>query len=209
MRPALLLDRDGILNRDIGYPHRIADIALMPGAVALCRAGMRRGLALVIVTNQAGIGRGLYTEDAFHALTRWMLGVLARKGVAVTGVEYCPFHPTAGLGPYRIDSPRRKPAPGMILDAASRHGLDLPASILVGDRATDVRAARAAGVGAALLVPASVAEAAAAPGGTVVLPSVRAAARWVAGGGAGCRPAPASATAPPVALRATPDERRR
>lgn len=168
-RPALFLDRDGVINEDTGYVHRIADFRFRSGIFEACAAAQDRGLALVVVTNQAGIGRGYYTEAEFQALTAWMLDRFAERGIRFAGVEHCPDHPTHGIGPYRQDNPRRKPGPGMILDAAAAHGLDLGASLMLGDRATDMQAGRAAGVGTLLLLPAESAEAAAAPGGTLVL----------------------------------------
>ena len=168
-RPALFLDRDGVINHDTGYVHRIADFHFRAGIFEACAAAQSRGLALVVVTNQAGIGRGYYTEADFQALTAWMLDRFAAHGIRLAGVEHCPDHPTHGLGPYRRDNPRRKPGPGMILDAAAAHRLDLAASVMLGDRATDMQAGRAAGVGTLLLLPAETGEAAAAPAGSRVL----------------------------------------
>ncbi|MBD0275028.1 MAG: HAD family hydrolase, partial [Acetobacteraceae bacterium] len=140
-RGALFLDRDGVVNLDTGYVHRREDFVFRPGIFALCRAAAGRGLALVVVTNHAGIGRGLFTEADFQGLTAWMLGEFAARGIRILGVEHCPDHPTHGIGPYRRDTPRRKPGPGMILDACAAHGLDPTASAMVGDRATDMMAA--------------------------------------------------------------------
>jgi len=170
LRRALFLDRDGVINHDIGYCHRPEDFVFHDGIFDLCAAAVARGMALVVVTNQAGIGRGYYTEADFLALTRWMEMIFAAHGIALTGVEFCPDHPTHGIGPYRRANPRRKPGPGMIVDACARHRIDPAASVMLGDRATDMQAGRAAGVGTLLLLPASPAEVAAAPAGTVVLP---------------------------------------
>lgn len=180
MRPALFLDRDGVVNVDHGYVYRIDQVDFLPGIFALGRAAVARGMALVVVTNQSGIGRGLYTEAAFHGLMGWMRDEFARQGAPILAVEFCPDHPEHGLGAYRRDSARRKPGPGMLLDAAAAHALDLAASVLVGDRATDVLAGARAGVGTRVLVTADRAEAALAPAGTLVLPSVLAAADWLA-----------------------------
>jgi D-glycero-D-manno-heptose 1,7-bisphosphate phosphatase len=169
MRGALFLDRDGIVNLDTGYVHRPADFVFRPGIFALCAAARARGLALVVATNQAGIGRGYYTEADFHALTRWMLARFAAVGIGFDAVEYCPDHPTHGMGPYRRDNPRRKPGPGMILDACAALGLDPARSAMLGDRATDMQAALAAGVARRLLLPADAGERHAAPEGCVIL----------------------------------------
>jgi len=168
-RPALFLDRDGIINHDSGYTHRIEDFVFRDGIFDLCAAAQARGMALVVVTNQAGIGRGYYTEDDFRTLTDWMLARFAEHGIAIAGVEHCPHHPTQGVGAYRRDCARRKPGPGMILDASRTHGLDPALSVMVGDKASDMQAALAAGVGMRILLTDSPAESAAAPPGTLVL----------------------------------------
>jgi len=170
LRPALFLDRDGVINHDTGYTHRIEDFRFRDGIFDICRTAQARGFVLVVVTNQAGVGRGYYTEEQFQTLTAWMLNRFAEQDVSFTAVEHCPDHPTAGIGPYRRESPRRKPGPGMILDAAVAHGLDLPRSVMIGDRASDMQAAQAAGVGRWILLTSAPGESAAAPPGTLVLP---------------------------------------
>jgi D-glycero-D-manno-heptose 1,7-bisphosphate phosphatase len=170
LRPALFLDRDGVINHDTGYTHRIEDFVFRDSIFDLCRAAQAKGFALVVVTNQAGIGRGYYTEAQFQTLTAWMLERFAEQGIAFAGIEHCPDHPTHGIGPFRRDTPRRKPGPGMILDAAAAHGLDLPRSAMIGDRASDMQAAQAAGVGLRILLSSTPAEIAAAPPGTHILP---------------------------------------
>lgn len=170
-RPALFLDRDGVINHDdTGYTHRIAEFRFRDGIFALCGAAQARGMGLVIVTNQAGIGRGYYAEADFQALTAWMLDRFAERGIRFLAVEHCPDHPVHGIGAYRRDTPRRKPGPGMILDASAAHGLDPARSAMVGDRATDMQAALAAGVATRILLAATPQEAAAAPPGTILLP---------------------------------------
>jgi D-glycero-D-manno-heptose 1,7-bisphosphate phosphatase len=170
LRPALFLDRDGVINHDTGYAYRIADFVFRDGIFDLCRMAQARGFALVVVTNQAGIGRGYYTEAQFQTLTAWMLERFAAQGIAFAGVEHCPDHPTHGIGAFRRDTPRRKPGPGMILDAAVAHGLDLARSAMIGDRASDMHAAVAAGVPLRILLSSTPEEIAAAPPGTHLLP---------------------------------------
>ncbi len=169
-RPALFLDRDGVINHDDGYTHRIEEFRFREGIFTLCAHAQSLGYALIIVTNQAGIGRGYYSEADFARLTNWMLQRFAEKGIHIAGVEHCPDHPVHGIGAYRRENPRRKPGPGMLLDAAATHGLDLGRSVMVGDRASDIRAALAAGIPLRILLCNDAAEIAAAPPDTQVLP---------------------------------------
>lgn len=144
---ALFLDRDGVINVDHGYVYRAQDFEFMPGIFELARTARALGLRLVVVTNQAGIGRGLYGEADFERLTAWMRDRFADEGAPIDAVYHCPTHPTAGIGAYRVESPRRKPNPGMFLEARDALGLDLGASILLGDKPSDIDAGLAAGVG--------------------------------------------------------------
>ena len=110
------------------------------------------GMPIVVVTNQSGIARGFYTEEQFAELTAWMRARFAAEGAPLAAVYHCPYHPDAALARYRCSHPWRKPAPGMILAARDELGLDLVKSTLVGDQWSDIAAARAAGVGRAVLV---------------------------------------------------------
>ncbi len=175
---ALFLDRDGVVNRDRGYVHRIADFEFVAPVFELCRLARARGYALVIVTNQSGIARGLYGEAEYRALTEWMLGRFRAEGVDIAAVYHCPYHPTEGVGEYRREHPWRKPAPGMLLEAARVHDLDLARSILIGDKDSDIAAARAAGVGTAILIAPARPPAAAGGGPSLVLDSLAAALAW-------------------------------
>jgi D-glycero-D-manno-heptose 1,7-bisphosphate phosphatase len=148
---ALFLDRDGVINHDDGYTHRWEQFVFVDGIFALARAAHARGYALVVVTNQAGIGRGLYTEADFHALTARMCARFAEEGAPIARVYFDPTHPEHGIGAYRCVSPMRKPAPGMLLAARDELGVSLSASVLVGDKPSDIEAGRRAGVRAALL----------------------------------------------------------
>lgn len=151
-RPALFLDRDGVVNEDLVHVHRREDFRFIDGVFDLAGAARARGHAVVIVTNQAGIGRGLYSESQFQALMDWVRGEFAARDAAIDAVYHCPFHPVHGIGEYRRESEDRKPGPGMILRAARELQLDLGSSLLVGDRPSDMQAAVAAGVGRALLL---------------------------------------------------------
>ena len=146
-RRGLILDRDGVVNEDTGYVHRIDECRFVAGIFAMTKAFAARGFAIVIATNQSGIGRGLYGEADYAALMDWISAEFGRNGVAIAAAYHCPDHPTAGIGPYRRANPWRKPQPGMILQAAIDLSLDLARSWTVGDRDSDIAAGRAAGVG--------------------------------------------------------------
>lgn len=146
LRRGAFLDRDGVINVDLGYVVRREDFHFVPGALDAARQLAQRGFALVVVTNQSGIARGLYTVEDFARLTQWMRERFAEAGAPLAGVYFCPHHPTEGVGAYRIACDCRKPAPGMLLAAARELGLDLARSVLFGDRHSDLAAAHAAGV---------------------------------------------------------------
>lgn len=149
---ALFLDRDGVLNEEVGYLYRPEDVRWVEGAFSLCRTAMELGYKLIVVTNQSGIARGLYSEKDFQALMEWMLAACERERVKVDGVYFCPYHPEHGVGEYRREHEDRKPGPGMLLRAAREHGLDLARSVMVGDRCSDVAAANTAGLRQAFLL---------------------------------------------------------
>ncbi len=146
MTPAAFLDRDGVLIADTGYPHRPEDAQVMPGAWAAVRRLNGRGLKVCIVTNQAGVGRGLYDEAQVATMHLWLRAQAAAAGAWLDAFAHCPFHPTEGQGRYRRESPRRKPGPGMIEDFLRFFPLRREGSFLIGDRQTDMQAAAAAGI---------------------------------------------------------------
>jgi D-glycero-D-manno-heptose 1,7-bisphosphate phosphatase len=152
MNRALFLDRDGVINEDTAYLFRPEDVRWVDGIFPLVRTARELGWKVVIVTNQSGIGRGLYTEEDFHRLMDWMRAAFVAENSALDAVYFCAFHPTAQLDAYRREHPDRKPAPGMLLRAAADLRLDLSASILVGDRCSDIAAANAAGLRQAFLL---------------------------------------------------------
>jgi D-glycero-D-manno-heptose 1,7-bisphosphate phosphatase len=181
MKPALFLDRDGVINEDSGYTHRIEDFRFIPGIFDLCRAARAAGRSLFVVTNQAGIGRGFYTEDDFKALTAWMCERFDAEGAPLDRVYFCPHHAEAGVGTYRRESDFRKPNPGMILQARDEFGLDLGASVLIGDKGSDIEAGIRAQVGTNLFFsPAGMADGdATPPAATAVITSLLEALPWV------------------------------
>ncbi len=147
LRRAAFFDRDGVLNVDRGYVGRWEQFAWIDGARQVLAAYQSAGWALVVVTNQSGIGRGLYLEAEMEDLHARMAADLRADGVRLDGVYHAPHHPEAAEARWRHpDHPDRKPNPGMLLRAAADLGLDLSASILIGDKPGDMEAARRAGV---------------------------------------------------------------
>jgi D-glycero-D-manno-heptose 1,7-bisphosphate phosphatase len=148
---AVLLDRDGVINIDHGYVHHPDNFEFIDGIFDVARAAHASGYKLVVITNQAGIGRGYYSEQQFHQLTAWMCSEFINAGIPIEKVYFSPFHPIEGLGKYKKDDISRKPRPGMILLAQQELDLTLENSILIGDKASDIQAGIAAGVGTNLL----------------------------------------------------------
>ena len=146
MNKALFLDRDGVINVEKNYVYRIEDFEFMDGIFETLRYFQDLGFLLIVITNQAGIGRGLYTEQDFNILTEWMLEQFMQRGVTISKVYYCPTHPQFGVGEYRKDSFNRKPNPGLILKAAEEYNIDLSKSILIGDKDSDIETGVNAGI---------------------------------------------------------------
>ncbi len=145
-RPALFLDRDGVIIEDPGYLSRPADMVLVPGAAGVIAEANRRKIPVVEITNQAGIGRGYYGWDEFGAVEEALAGELAPAGAAIDAILACPYHPD-GVTPWaHPDHPARKPRPGMLLAAQKLLNLDLARSWIVGDRLTDLVAGYNAGL---------------------------------------------------------------
>jgi len=134
---ALFLDRDGVVNVDTGYVHRVEDFVLVDGVLDFCRTAVAKGYLLIVVTNQSGIARGLFTEDDFADVTAHMRRLFDEAGCPLTDVFHCPD----------LEGPDRKPAPGMFLKARDKWEIDLAASVSVGDSPRDLAAGEAAGVG--------------------------------------------------------------
>lgn len=147
LRKALFLDRDGVINVDHGYVHTPGQTEWVPGTFELCALARNAGYLLVVVTNQAGIARGYYSEDEFLQYTRWIHEEFRAKGIPLTATYYCPHHPESGLGMLRVACNCRKPRPGMLFAAARDLSLSLSDSVMVGDMPKDREASLRAGVG--------------------------------------------------------------
>jgi D-glycero-D-manno-heptose 1,7-bisphosphate phosphatase len=145
-RPAVFFDRDGVLNVDHGYVHRPDQIEWIPGSKQAIKLFNDAGYFVFVVTNQAGVARGYYSEDDVHALHRWMAAELRPAGAHVDCFEFCPHHPEGTVERYRRTSERRKPAPGMLLDCLQHWPVNKHESFLIGDKESDLQAASAAGI---------------------------------------------------------------
>jgi D-glycero-D-manno-heptose 1,7-bisphosphate phosphatase len=144
---ALFLDRDGTINVEKHYVYKMEDFEFREGIFELVQDFFQRGYLVFVITNQAGIARGFYSELDFHLLNGWMVEQFRLKGIEITKVYYCPHHPDI-----TGDCPCRKPHPGMILEAESEFGLDLASSVLIGDKESDVEAGLNAHVGTNYLI---------------------------------------------------------
>jgi D-glycero-D-manno-heptose 1,7-bisphosphate phosphatase len=175
---ALFLDRDGVVNEEIGYLIQPENVRFVEGIFSLCRTAQGLGYRIAVVTNQSGIARGYYSESQFLALMAWMRGEFAREGVTLDAVYYCPYHPEHGLGEYRREHEDRKPGAGMLRRGAAELGIALAESVMVGDRCSDVGAANAGGLRSAFLLRGT--EAAGCPGVYRAVDSLAEVETWLA-----------------------------
>lgn len=149
---ALFLDRDGVINIDRGYVYLKEEFEFTPSIFDICKLASSLEYKVIVITNQAGIGRGYYSEDQFKELNEWMCYEFEKRGVKIDKVYYSPYHPEYGLGYYKADHISRKPKPGMIHEAELDFNLDLGKSLLVGDKYTDILAGMAAGINLNILI---------------------------------------------------------
>lgn len=141
MPKALFLDRDGTINVDYGYVYKPQKFELIDGIIELCKKAQEKGYLIIVITNQSGIARGYYSDEAFQKINQYMIDLFEKNGVTITDVFYCPD----------LDGPRRKPECGMFLEAKQKYDIDMATSISVGDKERDVKAGIKAGVGKNLL----------------------------------------------------------
>jgi histidinol-phosphate phosphatase family protein len=143
---AVFLDRDGTIVRQVELLHRIDELKILPGSSKAIRLLNERGIPVFVVTNQPVVARGILNEEQVRLINDEMKRRLAKKGAHIDAVYFCPHHPDATLEQYRVKCACRKPEPGMILEAAQEHEIDLRQSIMIGDTTQDVEAGRRAGV---------------------------------------------------------------
>jgi len=136
---AAFLDRDGVINIDKGYVHKIENFEFKEGIFELLKLLQEKGFTLFVVTNQSGIARGYYTIKEFENLTEYMLNELRKKGIEIKEVAFCPHHPDENCE-------CRKPKPAMILNLAKKYNIDLKESIMIGDKLSDIKAGESAGI---------------------------------------------------------------
>ena len=141
----VFLDRDGVINKEVGYLHKIQDFEFIDGVFEACLYFKSLNYQIIVVTNQSGIGRGYYDEDDFHIINNWMLGQFKNKGIEILDVFFCPHDPESNCD-------CRKPKPGMLNQANEKHNIDMEKSWMIGDKEADVAAANAAGIQNTILV---------------------------------------------------------
>lgn len=149
---AIFIDRDGTLNEDIGYVSTPDELILYPWAAEAVRLVNHSEFRAVVITNQSGIARGMYSEETLGKIHERMIDELAREGARIDAVYYCPHHPEIGDLNYRVRCNCRKPRTGMLDAAASDHNIDLTRSFVIGDKTSDILLADNAGAGAALVM---------------------------------------------------------
>lgn len=141
MKKALFLDRDGVINKEINYLHKVNDFVFIDEIFEICHFYLKHGFIIIVITNQAGIAKGYYKEEDFELLTNWMIKEFLKKGIHIEKVYHCPHHPD-----YTGDCDCRKPKPGMIIRASKEFDIDLSQSVLIGDKLSDIESGLNSGI---------------------------------------------------------------
>ena len=141
----IFLDRDGVINHEVGYLHKIEDFQFIDGVFEACLYFQSLNFQIVVITNQSGIGRGYYSESDFYQVNNWMLDQFKHRGIKILNVFFCPHGPEDACE-------CRKPKPGMLLQAKLKYDIDMNRSWMIGDKEDDVKAANAAGISQTILV---------------------------------------------------------
>lgn len=146
LQPAIFFDRDGVLNTDIGYAFLPEHITWVDGAMDAIKLANEHGYLVFVATNQSGVARGMYTQSDVAHLHAWMQQECLAHGAIIHSFAFCPHHPVEGQGVYKVDCDCRKPAPGMLLSLAKNNTIDMSRSMMIGDKESDMAAAKAAGI---------------------------------------------------------------
>jgi D-glycero-D-manno-heptose 1,7-bisphosphate phosphatase len=141
----IFLDRDGIINKEINYLHKIDEFEFIDGIFDSCLFLINLGYKVIIITNQSGIARGYYTEKDYQKLTQWMLRKFNEKNIKILDIFHCPHGPDSTCF-------CRKPKPGMFLEAKSKYNINMKKSWMIGDKETDILAANSAGISNTILL---------------------------------------------------------
>jgi D-glycero-D-manno-heptose 1,7-bisphosphate phosphatase len=134
---ALFIDRDGIINEDTGYPHKPEHIRFRPEIFDICRLARQKGYLLIVITNQAGVAKGKFSEEDVRALNAWMKDQFKSRGIDIAAFYYCPHHKDGVIPEYARICNCRKPKPGMVEQALRDFSIDIPGSLVIGDKASD------------------------------------------------------------------------
>jgi D-glycero-D-manno-heptose 1,7-bisphosphate phosphatase len=148
---AVFLDRDGVINEDYGFVHKITDFKIYPEVFPALKKLQNAGFKLLVVTNQSGIAVGYYTEEDFLKLTEYMLDIFKKNGIYISRVYYCPHHPDGVVPELKMVCECRKPESGMIRQGIKDFNIDPSRSFLIGDKENDIKAAHKEGIKAALV----------------------------------------------------------
>jgi D-glycero-D-manno-heptose 1,7-bisphosphate phosphatase len=146
------LDRDGVINKEVNYLYRIEDLCYVPGSLLAMKHLNKIGFKIIIVTNQAGIAKGYFSDSEYQIFTKHLQDDLKKNGIEILKIYYCPHHPDAKIKKYQCSCTCRKPKPGMLLKSIRTHSVDIKRSFLVGDKVTDVLAGKAVGLNKCFLV---------------------------------------------------------
>jgi len=141
----IFLDRDGVINKEVGYLHKIEDFIFIDGVFEACLSFKKLGYQIIIISNQSGIARGYFTLFDYEKLTKWMLNQFSKKNISILDVFFCPHGPKSKCS-------CRKPKPGMLVDARNKYNIDLEKSWMIGDKETDIESANLAGISNTILL---------------------------------------------------------
>ena len=141
----IFLDRDGVINKEINYLHKIEDFEFIDGVFEACQFLQSLEYKIIVITNQSGISRGLYTNNDYQIITKWMVSQFMKNNISILDTFHCPHLPDSGCN-------CRKPKPGMLLNAKNKYDIDMNQSWMIGDKETDITAAISSGINNTILV---------------------------------------------------------